>query len=685
MKKSILPILRMIYVFWIMASVNNVIMAQCYTKNLEASQREQLVVTSSLDTLNQRYITLKINQEFLYSFYQFDLITKAYPVSLEFYSGHPCESGILLGEFQLEDNLQIDFNPQYRFIKVISKEGNHAKVKIITKFDQEIAGCNFKLNKINSIHDPLVIKELINGSNCFELCNSYCKGLQAQYDPTKLNLKQPIKWLKLALSEFHPLIVEISINSNDLNSINILAFEINDDEITYRENIEYSSNFIYQSYDSDYLLLGIYDRIGATGNFDICINKYQVDYNCIDFFGESGQTLDAIYTSKNSPLEGPYKYGEKVTFSYKLLNWMPIKNNWVHGIKVSYGEGWSGLFTDELERPLSLNSEQGAIDTSLVRPDLGYYHADLTVIDTIRDIKNLVLPAWYVTEARHGPNGPYANYKWGNRFESYKGSTDQPLFEIEFTMIADTTDNCDVPLDGFVEIKLTTDYDTGMWYESGCVNQIPLVKDADIICCQANISPELQDSLFCDGDTFELKEFIQDSASYEIVNNPINSYHRNYLFDKNEGLQLLNEEKKIDTILLNVQIYNEFCPSSIDVPIHVKGYESANLCVDDLQVKSDVKNCLDQDELNSSIDFVIFPNPTFGLTDINIENDTDYSQWTFSVFDQRGLKVYTKSIYLNPRSNQIKHVDFSGLKSANYILSISNDNMAKAHSLIISF
>lgn len=72
----------------------------------------------------------------------------------------------------------------------------------------------------------------------------------------------------------------------------------------------------------------------ATGNFTISVDN---DIDCNDCLRVS--TL----TATPAPVNGAYQPGQSVQFCYSITEWSQQNTNWIHGVQISFGSGWSGI------------------------------------------------------------------------------------------------------------------------------------------------------------------------------------------------------------------------------------------------------------------------------------------------------------------------------------------------------
>nr|MBA3972072.1 hypothetical protein [Bacteroidota bacterium] len=74
----------------------------------------------------------------------------------------------------------------------------------------------------------------------------------------------------------------------------------------------------------------------SSGNFNLSVDN-DIDCNdCLSAFS---------LTSSPAPVYGAYTPGQVVTFCYTISNWVQQNTNWLHGVQISMGAGWTGAIS----------------------------------------------------------------------------------------------------------------------------------------------------------------------------------------------------------------------------------------------------------------------------------------------------------------------------------------------------
>ncbi|MBC7863212.1 MAG: gliding motility-associated C-terminal domain-containing protein [Bacteroidia bacterium] len=73
---------------------------------------------------------------------------------------------------------------------------------------------------------------------------------------------------------------------------------------------------------------------GAGGNFNMAISNSMDCNNCM---------IGSVLTPNPLPVNGMYTPGQVVNFCFTINNYTQINTNWLHGVQVAFGSGWSGI------------------------------------------------------------------------------------------------------------------------------------------------------------------------------------------------------------------------------------------------------------------------------------------------------------------------------------------------------
>ncbi len=639
--------------------------------------------------------------------------------------------------------------------KLVWSEGMHSlrlkssqicKYRVKTIYKQVIGKCDQVIKRFNDQNFPTELSPLLPGLNCFDICtNTKSSNLLYETNGIKTAVNSSVRWLKIPVDEVQMIIKTSVQSSRESSEFYIYWYGIVDDKVFFVNEFELDNEgIIMQADDYDYILLGIANTAGYTDPFTLCLKKFPFNTSCTDFFDQTGQDLRVIYTSKGSSFNGPYLFGEKVTFEYNLNNWIPINENWVHGIVLDYGVGWKNLLEDQLGRPEVILFEEGKLDTIPVDLQLELLQEDTLHIENL-STRSLIIPGWYHNLSTRGPSGDNPKLKWGQESFRIREHHDVPLYTFQFTLIADSLPECDLQLDAYVGVKPIPDSKTGRWYQSGC-EDIPTVEAVSYISC-CNYSPEhtFQDSLLCSGSSYDFTSNTLEQCTYEIVNSPKNTYPSGEQ-DYKTLLKLSNTLQEIDTLQIVVTWVEESCeityffellvkpegqiknksiddtcdnPSAFDLtqylvkqsgdetivpiyPEHLKGnilqgingshtISSKEKLKIDLEFDSEAfcynpttldYNPKDCDTNNEYFSFVISPNPATSDAFLLIDNQTEHTDWMLSIRDGKGFLIQTLQLYIPPNQIFNKRLFLDHLRDELYQVSIESHGVIASQTLI---
>jgi gliding motility-associated-like protein len=185
----------------------------------------------------------------------------------------------------------------------------------------------------------------------------------------------------------------------------------------------------------------------STGNFNLSVDNDTDCNDCLTTFS---------MTSSPAPIFGAYQPGQVVTFCYTISNWTIQNTNWLHGIQISMGAGWTGAIS-------------GAVPANTVQ--------------------NIAGPgfdgAWYFSNTGLGTGfGP------GFYFETVSGGTDASnnfgdngTGSWTFCWNLTVDPGCSPGSDLSVTVNTSGDGESGSWSSLGCSDDPAYVFNAQGACC----------------------------------------------------------------------------------------------------------------------------------------------------------------------------------------------------------
>ncbi len=261
--------------------------------------------------------------------------------------------------------------------------------------------------------------------------------------------------------------------------------------------------------------IAVSDATGDQGNFQLCIVQDPDNSAC-----NTTDALTVSSTSMGSPLNGPYKPGEQVTFCYTITNFTELNCNYLGAVVPSFGDCWAPSSFNAQGMPNIINTPltaQGTIQPCPPGPPCawsacvgtpsgswswfpagsatynvaGYYPA------------GTAMPAgWYflssynpATGACTGdPTDPDNTYGDGNFPNCGVNTFDYSLC---FTLTAGPSGNCGLGLtDCSVSIKTFADGEFGAWNNIGCTADVPFNFPAALYCCTTVVNAGI-DAAIC--------------------------------------------------------------------------------------------------------------------------------------------------------------------------------------------
>ncbi len=188
----------------------------------------------------------------------------------------------------------------------------------------------------------------------------------------------------------------------------------------------------------------------STGNFNITINNNNNCSDCLQL---------ASLTATPPPVNGTYGLGQTVKFCFKITDYNQVSSNWLHGVQVAWGPGWSTT-------PATLTTTVPASCSG--SGFWKWYPAGTT--------SSANLNAW--------PAGFYYDYTTssgnpGNNYGDYNAQDCDPTFC--WTLTTSTVCTSGASLN--VTVNTSGDGESGSWTSVACQGDPPTVAPAILVCC----------------------------------------------------------------------------------------------------------------------------------------------------------------------------------------------------------
>lgn len=466
-------------------------------------------------------------------------ISKADNLIFEVLKGDVCnENYKVLKTFKIDENVNIDINEEFDelFLR-ISGENNSGKAFFNFYWDYltPIDGCYEYKNLFRDKSNPILIKNTSIGIKSINSCTKKCQPFELFDQIEKKTVEVPVQWIDFEVHK-EAAFLNIKLTTESIKKTGIVVYGKS-------QNIELYLGQLHDFKSLDYInvnnyssiLIGVFDKSGEEFEFQLDLEQLRFKNDCINFFEEKGDSLYVKATSLGSPLEGPYKPNEKIDFVYKILNWAPVNRNWLHGVNVELEGHWadnsvvdslnnaityigmrlkSGFFEkeffDDEENEIDIKTELTDISNIIKWED--YWDPNFDTIPTLNELK---LYTWYFNNETKGPIGSFSNFLWGKEFQYVKGSFEEPLFEIHFSVFTkDTIENCDER--NFCSIKVTpySDNETGSYPIRGCKNMPGYESTFEVKCCDKEPAFFNTSPIVCDSELLDIK--MPSSGSYSL-------------------------------------------------------------------------------------------------------------------------------------------------------------------------
>lgn len=188
---------------------------------------------------------------------------------------------------------------------------------------------------------------------------------------------------------------------------------------------------------------------GAGGNFNLSVDNDIDCNNCL-----TGATL----TASPLPVNGAYQPGQVVTFCYKITGYTHQNTNWLHGVQVSFGNGWSGI---------SATTPAASCGGSGV---WGYYPGGTTSSWT-----GIAWPAGFYFDYSPTDGNP------GNNLGDNCAANGANLWTFCFNLTVKP--GCSPGSNLSVTVNTSGDGESGSWSSAGCSGDNPSILNAVGACC----------------------------------------------------------------------------------------------------------------------------------------------------------------------------------------------------------
>jgi gliding motility-associated-like protein len=215
---------------------------------------------------------------------------------------------------------------------------------------------------------------------------------------------------------------------------------------------------------------------GQSGTFTLKINAYQDCSDCMDA---------AHITVSPTPVNGSYQPGQVVSFCFHVDQWTNSNQNWLHGVQMSFGNGWDLTTLTTSPPAVSTTGCTGSTSWS-------YYAAG----GDVSSASHVSYPAGFYFDGNCGNSalGSSGDGKPGNNIGDplTNGNTGVVLTpsanEWKFCWTIQVASGCNPGASLSVTVTTTGDGESGSWTSTGCSHDPPTNFSAVQACCPPTIN-----------------------------------------------------------------------------------------------------------------------------------------------------------------------------------------------------
>ncbi len=206
---------------------------------------------------------------------------------------------------------------------------------------------------------------------------------------------------------------------------------------------------------------------GESGTFTMAVNSFHDCSNCLGA---------AHFTSISpSPTNGTYLPGQTVSFCFHVDSWTNVNTNWLHGIQLTFGNGWD-LTT------LTTTAPSPAYNCT--KCNWSYYPSGITSSAT-----GTTWPAGFYFDGNAAKGAPSQDANPGNNFGDPLGggttgatvTTTSTQWLFCWTIKVKT--GCNPGMSLAMTVNTSGDGESGAWTSAGCNGDEPISFNAIIACC----------------------------------------------------------------------------------------------------------------------------------------------------------------------------------------------------------
>lgn len=203
--------------------------------------------------------------------------------------------------------------------------------------------------------------------------------------------------------------------------------------------------------------LQVSGNVGQVGTFTLGIRN---SVDCQDCLQTTTLTVNP------PPVNGAYAPGTTVNFCLHIGRYQTVNTNWLHGVQLTFGSGWNPASVVP-NVPTAINPASG---------NWAYYPGGIGVVNGIN-----WGPGWYFDSNNPNPLNGNPNNNFG---DSNGGAVDvSTAAQWNFCVSLTTNAACTPGSNLNVTFNTSGDGESGIWSNTGCASDAPVVFNAVGSCC----------------------------------------------------------------------------------------------------------------------------------------------------------------------------------------------------------
>lgn len=381
--------------------------------------------------------------------------------------------------------------------------------------------CGANDNCSSGSNGPIDLTVFTNGGNaCYRGCTTDASPGVNQGDNSCYSFYNPTVWYTFTTDELADFL-DLTITSDELIRPYFALYRTN--ACVFFENVmckvEGNGSVTLDGFKVDPQTryhLAISDFYGESGEFEVCMST-RANTNVCNVLDE----LKVLNTSMGSPLRGPYRPGEEVSFCYKVNAWQFVSCNWLQAVIPEFGPCWDPV-------SFSVDGEPMQIDNFLNPFAVGEWQwlpageATYNVENPQFSLRpNDPLPAgWYFINQNSGVEPVLLDVN-SSLGDGVRCALDTLTWEICFTLRTSGEVNCSEISNCNISIKTFTDGEVGGRERAACLSDVPIHYNAYLDCCNNPQVQPVDNTTLCSGEELVIQFDANDpDVRYNVIASP---------------------------------------------------------------------------------------------------------------------------------------------------------------------